>query len=377
VTPRFPDEQLAHGVDLRRALGRGAAVEDGPPVGNGGTVGDDAERFTGGVVVDRPDRPHRPRHAASSHAVCDSTGVRVPVLDATSPSELLGWSEAVDALETALRSGLDPSETVPRTITPVAAGQLLTMPAAAGRAIGVKVITVAAQSLPRVKGLYVLFDANTLAPVLLLDGAALTLLRTAAHSALAVRHLATEKASHLVVFGSGPQAAAHIDAVRAVRPIERVTVVARNTDTGEALVTRTTNVTIALGSADAVEDADIVVCATTARAPLFAGDSLAPNACVVAVGAHEPDASELDDTVFGRARRVVVEDRATAMREHGGVMHAVAAGAIRDDQLLTVKDAIDLRPGGGIAVFAGVGMGWQDAVIADAVRTRHLPGSAS
>lgn len=295
----------------------------------------------------------------------------MPFLEATSPAELLGWTEAVDALETALRDGLEPSETAPRTTTSVAAGQLLTMPAAAGRALGVKLVTAAHHATPRIKGLYVLFDPDSLAPVLLLDGAVLTLLRTAAHSALAVRHLAAEDASRLVVFGSGPQAAAHIDAIRAVRPIERVSVVARNAATAAELMRTVTAVPIAGGSPDVVEAADIVVCATTARAPLFAGDRLADNACVVAIGAHEPDAREIDDAVLRRAQRIVVEDRATALREHGGVLQAVASGAIAEPELLAIKDAIELEPYPGIAVFAGVGMGWQDAVIADAVRARH------
>jgi ornithine cyclodeaminase len=245
------------------------------------------------------------------------------------------------------------------------------MPAAAGRALGVKLVTAAAHATPRIKGLYVLFDPESLAPVLLLDGAVLTQLRTAAHSALAVRHLAVEDASRLVVFGSGPQAAAHIDAIRAVRPIERVTLVARNSATAAELVRAVTDVPIAAGSPDAVEAADIVVCATTARTPLFAGDRLADNACVVAIGAHEPDVREIDDTVLRRAQRIVVEDLSTAMREHGGVLQAVASGAIAEPDLLAIRDAIELEPSPGIAVFAGVGMGWQDVVIADAVRARH------
>lgn len=299
--------------------------------------------------------------------------MRVPFLDATSPAELLGWTDAVHALEATLRGEFDPSEATPRAFTPVIGGQLLTMPAAAGRAIGVKLVTVAERGTPRIKGCYVLFDPDTLAPALLLEGAALTLLRTAAHSALAVRHLATDAAKHLVVFGSGPQAAAHIDAIREVRPIDRVTLVARNATTAADLVRHAADVPIELGPAEAVEDADIVVCATTARAPLFDGEGLPPNACVIAIGAHEPDACEIGDSVFRRAQRVVVEDRATALREHGGVIHAVAAGTISEPQLLTIKDAVRLEPGAGIAVFAGVGMGWQDAVIAQAVRARHLP----
>jgi ornithine cyclodeaminase len=297
--------------------------------------------------------------------------VPVPFLDATEPAGLLDWSDAVDALESALRTGIDPAATPPRTATTVPSGQLLTMPAAVADMLGVKLVTVAERGTPRIKGLYALFDTDTLAPVLLLDGAALTLLRTAAHSALAVRHLAAPEASRLVVFGSGPQASAHIDALRAVRPIEHVTVVARNMQTAEAIVRRSTDVPTALGSPDAVDGADIVVCATTARAPLFRGERLATSACVVAIGSHEIDAREIDDSVFRRAQHVVVEDRDTALREHGGVVHAVASGAISRDDLLDMKDVLDLDYTDGIAVFAGVGMGWQDVVVASAVRRRH------
>jgi ornithine cyclodeaminase/alanine dehydrogenase-like protein (mu-crystallin family) len=298
--------------------------------------------------------------------------LRVPFLDATNPAELLGWTDAIDALERALRAGLDPTATAPRTITPVARGQLLTMPAATGDALGVKVVTVANEGMPRVKGVYVLFDPETLAPALLLDGAALTLLRTAAHSALAVRHLAAADASHLVVFGSGPQAGAHIEAIRAVRPVERVTIVARNSTTATDVVRRSSaHVPTVLGVADAVDDADIVVCATTARAPLFAGERLAAKACVLAIGSHEPDAREIDDTALRRARHVVVEDRDTALRESGNIVQAIASGAIAADDLLSMKDILGLDHADGIAVFAGVGMGWQDVVVAAAVRERH------
>src|SRR3954452_23881683 len=69
------------------------------------------------------------------------------------------------------------------------AGQLLVMPSRHGRYAGVKLATVASDALPRIKGVYVLWDADTLAPIALMDGAALTLLRTPAVSAVAARHL--------------------------------------------------------------------------------------------------------------------------------------------------------------------------------------------
>src|SRR5690606_29098713 len=135
-------------------------------------------------------------------------------------------------LEDALRAGLDPEQTPQRPVVGLPAGQLLLMPAAFGRYAGVKAATVApgnlARGLPRIQGVYLLYDGDTLAPLAALDGIALTSLRTPAVSALAVRHLAPPDAGDLVLFGTGPQAWGHVLAPREVRPLRRITVVGRD-----------------------------------------------------------------------------------------------------------------------------------------------------
>src|SRR5919198_1197431 len=103
---------------------------------------------------------------------------------------------------------------------------MLVMPSAAAVQPIVKLVTVGGE--PRIQGICVVFDSTTLAPVTLVDGIALTNLRTAAVSALAVRHLAVPDARRLVIFGRGPQAHAHATALRAVRPLEHVHMVGRD-----------------------------------------------------------------------------------------------------------------------------------------------------
>ncbi|HEX8204981.1 MAG TPA: hypothetical protein VF587_02860, partial [Solirubrobacteraceae bacterium] len=105
-----------------------------------------------------------------------------------------------DALEAALLAGLDPEADPPRTVA--GAGELLVMPSTAARMPVVKVVTVGGE--PRVQGVCVAFDPSSLAPVAVLDGVAVTNVRTSAVSALAVRHLAAEDARRLLVFGRGP-----------------------------------------------------------------------------------------------------------------------------------------------------------------------------
>ena len=260
----------------------------------------------------------------------------------------LGVGAAADALEAALRAGLDPEAGVPRAAVGAGAGELLVMPAVAGDAVAVKLVTVGPQE-PRIQGVCVVFDAATLAPVAVLDGIALTTLRTPAVSLVALRRLVAPGARRAVVLGRGPQGRAHADALRALLPgLEALDVLGSAGD-----------------AAAVVAAADVVVCATTAREPLFDGALVRGGACVVAVGSHEPDARELDSDLMRRAF-VVVESRGSARREAGDVL---AAGLDPDDLVtlpeLVVGDAAvpDDRP----RVFKSTGMAWEDAVVAAAV----------
>jgi ornithine cyclodeaminase/alanine dehydrogenase-like protein (mu-crystallin family) len=259
----------------------------------------------------------------------------------------------------------------------VSAGQLLLMPSEYGDRVGVKVVGIAPENprrgLPRIQAVYVLADARTLTPVALLEGAAITSLRTPAVSALAARYLADPDAATLVVFGAGPQARGHIAAMAAVRPLREVVVVARDPGHAEAVAAeaRASGLDATAGDPGAVRRADIVVCATTSARPVFDGALVRPGCCVVAIGSHEPEARELDAGLMGRSQ-VVVEDAATAMREAGDVVLAVREGALDPGALVELPglvrnaDPEPSRP----RVFKGVGMAWQDLVVAAEVTAR-------
>jgi ornithine cyclodeaminase/alanine dehydrogenase-like protein (mu-crystallin family) len=309
----------------------------------------------------------------------------IPFLDADAVGALLGPAEAVDALEAALRGGLDPEADPPRAAVAAGPGELLLMPSSSARAVGVKLVSVAPENaergLPRIQGVYVLFDPDTLAPAALVDGIALTNLRTAAVSALAVRHLAAADARRLLVFGTGPQAWAHVGALRAVRPVEHVDVVARDRGRLEAFAARCRDAGLTAAVADdadaAVRAADLVVCATTAREPLFDSDAVADHATVVAIGSHEPDAREVDDGLLGRAT-VVVEARSAALREAGDVIAAVRARRCAPEALhpldALVRGEIDVAPDHP-RLFKSTGMAWEDAVVAAALHARAGGGA--
>jgi ornithine cyclodeaminase len=302
----------------------------------------------------------------------------LPYLDEQALRALVPMERAVQVLQDALLGGLDPEETPARPVIDVPAGQLLLMPAAWGAHAGVKIATVApgnaALGLPRIQGTYLLLDGHTLAPLAAMDGIALTSLRTPAVSALAVRHLADPGATSLVVFGTGPQARGHVAALRAVRPVERITVVGREAAKAAAFAESVEGLPVAALAADdpavltAVAEAGLIACCTTARNPLFPGKLARDGATVVAVGSHEPDAREIDDDLVARST-VIVEARRAALAEAGDLIVPLGTGTITDGHLAgnlaeLVKGAV--VPGSGPRVFKGVGMAWEDLVVAAA-----------
>lgn len=313
----------------------------------------------------------------------------LPHLDAAAVLAL-GPAGAADALERALRDGLDPSATVPRSFVEVPAGELIVMPAAGPRHVGVKLVGVApgnaARGLPRIGAVYVLFDAETMQPVATLDGTALTSLRTPATSIVALRPWlrAGDAPRRVVVFGAGPQGVGHVEALAAEVPLSDVTFVVRRPGTvtlpaagaaggATVLASDDARVTEALGRAD------VVVCATTARTPVFDSSLVSyRQVLVAAVGSHEPEAAEVD-AAFVHSATVVVEDVQTALRECGDVVQAVAAGAVDEGSLVPLTDVANGRHpvSTGRVLFKGSGMAWQDLVVAEAVLDHAHAGPPS
>ena len=290
----------------------------------------------------------------------------------------VGFGDALRAVQRDLRAGLDPAADFDRGILAVARGQVLLMPTQSSEYVGVKVATVApgnpAVGKERIQGVYLLMDAATLSPIALMDGTALTTLRTPAVSAAVADILAPAAVDHAVVFGSGPQAFGHIEALRSIRDLGRVTIVARNQERAGNLAARVSSsgIDARAGVADDVRDAQVVVCATTAREPLFDG-SLVPNGCcTIAVGSHEADARELDSELVARSQ-LVVEDTAVALREAGDIIIPIGEGRIDAADLVPMRDIITGATPvdhGRPRIFKSSGMSWEDLVVAAEVYRR-------
>ncbi|KAB1645300.1 ornithine cyclodeaminase family protein [Gulosibacter chungangensis] len=288
-------------------------------------------------------------------------------------------ADAVAALQDALREGFDPATDHQRIADPLANGEFLIMPSETASAAGLKVLTVTpdnpARGLERIQGLFVLFDAETLTPTHLIDGAELTALRTPAVSfaATADRLLDATDPLRVVVYGAGPQAVGHVNTLRSItthrREIDSVIAVVRSPE-GVADPGPFQSI-LCSGSAEALEAtaaANLIICTTTARSPLFDGALVRDDAVVIAVGSHVPDARELDGGLLGRAN-VVVESIDVALRECGDVVMAIAENALEARSLIPMREVVTGQvklAADKPLVFKSAGMPWQDLVIAEA-----------
>jgi ornithine cyclodeaminase/alanine dehydrogenase-like protein (mu-crystallin family) len=72
----------------------------------------------------------------------------------------------------------------------------------------------------------------------------------------------------------------------------------------------------------------VVVTATTSRDPVLRGEWLSPGALVLAIGANEPDARELDNVVLERATFVCTDSREQAKLEAGDLIEPVERGVL-------------------------------------------------
>lgn len=303
----------------------------------------------------------------------------LPVVHAKDLAKLLPIEAAIDALEEAFASPRLP-ETPQRSHLDVGTGDLLVMPSWSDHGLGVKLVTVnqsnPATGLPLVNGVYVLFSHTTLQPLAILDAAALTGIRTSAVSGLATRHLARSDAQTLAMFGAGIQAKHHVEAMLAVRPIQRVICISRTEWRAEELLVRARafGVEARLGHPDDVAHADIVCTCTTASKPLFDGMKLARGAHVNAVGAYRPTTRELDDTTISRGS-IVVESRPAALAEAGDLLIPLRLGVIDESAIVAdlaevVAGKLVRRERDDITVFKSVGVAFEDLVVASAAYDR-------
>ncbi|MFC0529811.1 ornithine cyclodeaminase family protein [Phytohabitans kaempferiae] len=236
-----------------------------------------------------------------------------------------------------------------------------------------------ARGLATVQATVVVLDAHTGAVAATLDGNAITELRTAAATAVAVRHLApAAEPLQVAIVGCGLQGAAHLRALTHQGGVASVALWDRDPARAEELAAGARVGVPVAPVADVtagVREADVVVCCTTSTTPLLEIDSIKPGATVVSIGSFAPDRLEVSGEFAARAGRVVVDHLPTALEQAGPVMAAVTDHGLDPSAILelgaVVAHGAEVRTtSGDIVFYNSVGIGVQDAAAALAILDR-------
>lgn len=285
----------------------------------------------------------------------------------------LQFPPLIDALRGLFQRGVDAARSI-HLHQPLADGRQnnwLLLPAwQFERHMGIKLVSVFPrnQSIATIQGLYVLFDGTNGLPLATIDGAAITLWKTAANSALAATYLVPPDARTLLMVGAGVLAPYLARAHCAVRPIDHVMIWNRSrghADKMAAALARPGLITeVVEDLAAAVPRAQVISCATMATAPLIKGTWLKAGQHLDLVGGFRPDMREADDDAVRRAR-VFIDAWFTAGEHCGDICQPLAAGVIAKED---VTDMFQLargeRPGrrdeSEITLFKSGGGGHED-----------------
>ena len=283
-------------------------------------------------------------------------------------AEFLRWDDLIAAMERALASFSTGKVVQPvRGVLTIEENRrfLGIMPAATGDVMGAKIVSFypanEGTEHPTHNGSILLLDSRTGRPLMAMDARLITEMRTAAVSAAVTKHLMPEGARVLAVLGSGVQAHSHLEALAHVGSFAEIRVWSRNPDHAQRFAQEHDGV--ATSARDAVDGADVVVVATSAREPVLEGAWLKPGAHVNSVGANRSNWRELDDAVMRHT--VIVDSREAALQESGDVIQSNAAIYAEAGELFA--GTVPAPPRSATTIFKSMGLAVEDLVTAKLV----------
>jgi len=234
--------------------------------------------------------------------------------------------------------------------------------------------------LPAQRSTICLFSSVTGECLGVIDGRALTRIRTAAVTALATRVLARPDSARVTLLGSGPLAIEHALALSRVLPVREVRLwsrsFARSTAGADHLQSRGVPAVAFDDVESAVVGADVVCTLTPSRDPILPPNLVHAGMHINAVGSPPRRAfSEIGPEVFDRATTVIVDSRPVAVGESGNIHRAIAAGSLSAADLIELGEIVIGRATGrsnaeDVTIYNSVGIGLQDLAAADHVLRR-------
>jgi len=309
------------------------------------------------------------------------------ILNANEVRQALPMKTAIAAMKDAYAALSDGTAVAPlRTRLPIPSRDAISlfMPAymkkESTEALAVKVVSLYPSNPPRglayIQAAVLVFDAETGRAIALLEGSALTAIRTGAGSGAAIDLLARKDSKVVAIFGAGPQGKTQLEAACSARNIEAAFIYNPTISKAELFAKEMAgqgnipkDIRVAQTPKEAIENADIVCTATGSKKPIFEDKDIKAGTHISAIGAYTPEMQELPLETVARSR-IIVDSRATVMDGAGDIVKALRAGLITETNIHAELGEIILGLKSGrqsddeITFFKSVGNAVQDAVAA-------------
>jgi ornithine cyclodeaminase/alanine dehydrogenase-like protein (mu-crystallin family) len=295
--------------------------------------------------------------------------------------ELLDMPSTLDAVEAVLRDqaeGRATNRARRRVALPKSGLNYMAAGAPEIGALGLKAYSV---SRSGARFYTMLFDPESGELLSILQSDKLGQMRTGAASGVATRHLSREDANTLGLYGAGWQAESQLEAIAAVRDLERVIVYSRREEKrkqfAEKMGERLGMEVETTHSAEEPAAQDIVVTATSAGEPVLLGEWLRPGAHVNAAGSNFLFKREIDREVVRRASFVSVDSREELGLEAGDLLKPLETGLILPEAIYELGQVIAGQVKGregpeDITLFASQGLALEDMAAARVVYDRAV-----
>ena len=229
--------------------------------------------------------------------------------------------------------------------------------------------------LPTIQGVIALFDGENGRPLAIMDSIEITLLRTAAATAVAAKYLARPDSTVAFLCGCGAQGRAQLRALTRILPIARAHVFDLDPEAAKRLSRELQGelgieIVPTADPGRILRQCDVAVTCTTSRRAFVKSEEVPPGLFLAAVGADSAGKQELEPEILGRGRLVV--DSRDQCATIGELHHALQVGVCR-----SVSDVAELaevvagtKPGRQtleeVAVFDSTGVALEDVASAAA-----------
>ena len=230
-----------------------------------------------------------------------------------------------------------------------------------------------------------LFDPESGELLSIMQSDKLGQLRTGAASGVATKYLAREDATTLGIYGAGWQAESQLEAIAAVRKLDRIVVHSRTEESRKAFAEKMgERLGLEIETTHAPEEPaaqDIVVTVTSSVEPILQGEWLKPGAHVNAAGSNFLFKTEIDRDVVKRASLVTMDSREELGLEAGNLLQAVETGAVLPEAIRELGQVIAEQLEGrrspeDITLFVSQGLALEDLgaarLVYDRARERNV-----